>query len=829
MSWKDKIRNADCELCPLHEDAEHVCLMGSGKRSARVMLVGEAPGRREDEEHRAFVGPSGKLLDELLGEAGLKRSDCYITNVNKCRPPNNRTPKKPEIKVCTETYLAKEIERVAPEVIVVLGNSALQGVLGKSGIKKHRGSVVQLGDDGPQVLATLHPAAGLRNPYMLPEIRADFQRLGRLIRGESEKLKTKIKVVRTKKQLATLRRILMNAEEIAWDLETYTFDNGVRLKGKKVTTNFQEWRGPDLSVIACISFSWEAGVAAVVPLWHEKTPWSDPEIVLQFLKPAMERKDCKYIAHNGKFDCRWLASRKIFCDLTFDTMLAAHMLDENRSKGLKPLSQVHLGVDAYDIGEDVANAYHAPLQRLCTYAGKDAAFTLHLYHIFREELKQVPRTARIFKLMMMPSSNMFTKIERRGCWIDPDKLATNTEVAHENVEKIKGYMYKYVPEAKQPKPVPAGATKKLTKELAGINFNSPDQIAEWLFRDLDLPVIELTDTEKPSSKESVLIQLSRKHPAIKGLLKYRKWAKYLDTYLMPLDVKHRDEQSRIHPTFKLSGTVTGRLSCTEPNLQNIPRNPFLRGVVGAPPGWKLIEADYSQIELRIAAQLAGETKMLRAFHEGRDVHMETAVELTGKIPSEVTSEERKLAKAVNFGFLYGMGWEKFIEYARDNYEVHVTEAEAKAYRAAFFRKWPRLLSWHDRQRRLVERYERVQSPIGRVRHLPDVHSGDRGVRSEAERQAINSPVQSFASDLMLMSALQLDSCLDPRECFIVGSIHDALLFQSRDDSVEASVEVVRREMLNPPIKRWFGATLDVPIEVEIKVGQHWGEGKVVPA
>lgn len=831
MSWQDSIRNASCELCPLHEDAEHVCLMGSGKRSARVMLIGEAPGRREDETHRAFVGPSGQLLDELLGEAGIKREDCYITNVAKCRPPDNRTPAKSEIKTCVSTYLEQEIARVQPEVIVVLGNSALQGVLGKSGIKKHRGSVTTLnvGSSRPaQVLATLHPAAGLRNPYMLPEIRADFLRLGRLLRDEEEKLKTKIRIIKMKKQLIALRRILMKAEEIAWDLETYTFDNGVRLKGKKVTTNFQEWRGSKLSVIACASFSWAPGEAAVVPLWHEHSPWSDPELALQFLKPAMERKDCKYIAHNGKFDCRWLASRKIFCDLTFDTMLAAHMLDENRSKGLKPLSQVQLGVDAYDIGEDVANAYYAPLGRLCTYVGKDAAFTLHLYHIFREQLKEVPRTARIFKLMMMPASNMLTKIERRGVWIDEEKLERNTAIAHENVEKIKHYMYKHVPKSKHPQLVPDGATKKLTKELAGINFNSPDQVGEWLFGDLGLEVLERSEkTDKPSSKESVLIQLQHEHPSVKGLLKYRKWAKYLDTYLMPLDVKHRDDHSRIHPGFKLFGTVTGRLSCSDPNLQNIPRNPFLRGVVGAPPGWKLIEADYSQIELRIAAQLANETNMLRAFHEGRDVHMETACSLTGKVPAEVTSEERKLAKAVNFGFLYGMGWEKFIEYARDNYEVHVTEAEAKAYRAAFFRKWPRLLSWHDRQRRLVGQYLRVQSPIGRVRHLPDVQSRDRGVRSEAERQAINSPVQSFASDLMLMSALQLDARLDPRRSFIVGSIHDALLFQAREGCIDKSVRLIRREMLNPPIKKWFGATLDVPIEVEIKVGQHWGEGKVV--
>jgi len=788
------------------------------------MLIGEAPGRREDEDHQAFVGPAGQYLDELLKEAGLKRSDCYITNVAKCRPPDNRTPTRGEINTCVDEYLYDEIEKVDPSIIVLLGNSALQGVLGKSGILKQRGNVTK--NNGRYILPTLHPAAGLRNPYRKPEIQADFLRLGRLVRKEKEKLKTKVHVVQRKRELIALRRMLMQADEIAWDLETYTFDNGVRLKGKKVVSNFQEWRG-ELSTIACISFSWKPGIAAVVPLWHEETPWSDPEQVLQFLKPTLERKDCKYIAHNGKFDCRWLASKKIFCELTFDTMLAAHMLDENRSKGLKQLSQVQLGIDGYDIGEDVKDAYHAPLTRLCVYAGKDAAFTLHLYHKFRDQLKEHPRTARIFKKMMMPASNMLTKVERRGIWIDPDKLEPALIHAEENLEKIKDYMYRYVPEEKQPQLVPDGATKKLTKELAGINFNSPQQVAQWLFGDLNLDPIKETKTGNDSTDESVLMQLQGKHPAIKGLLKYRKWAKYRDTYLMPLDVVHRDEMSRCHPGFKLYGTVTGRLSCADPNLQNIPRNPFLRGVIGVPEGYDLIEADYSQIELRIAAQLAHERNMLRAFHAGKDIHLETAVELLKKLPDEITKEERKLAKAVNFGFLYGMGWKKFIEYARDNYEITVTETQAKEYRKAFFTKWPRLLPWHDRQRRLVHRYHRVQSPIGRVRHLPDVLSGDSDIVAEAERQAINSPVQSLASDLMLMSALQLDERLDSRGAFIVGSIHDALLWQSKEGYTDEAVGMIRHEMLNPPLKRWFGAQLEVPIDVEIKVGKHWGEGVVV--
>lgn len=825
MSWQDKIRNPDCEECPLHEEAQYVCLMGSGSKKAKVMFVGEAPGAREDEQHRAFVGRAGQFLDRLLGEeAKLSREDCYITNVVKCRPPENATPKRTEIKTCVGLYFWQEVERVQPDLIVPLGNSALQGILGRSGIKKHRGTPVETGQlVGGVVLPTYHPAGVLRNPYLEPEIRADFRRIGKLVRGEASDVgETKVRIIRRRSQLDALIKLLHHQDTIAFDLETYTFDNGIRLKGKPVVSGLQEWHD-DLSVISCISLSWAEGETAVVPLHHERSPWKDPQAVLHQLKPALERRDCKYIAHNGKFDCRWLAANGVFVNLTFDTMLAAHMIDENRSKGLKPLSQVILGVDAYDIGEDVRDAYHAPLKRLCTYAAKDADYTLRLYHVFREELKKVPRTARIFKLMMMPASNVLTKVERGGVWIDEQKLDAMIETAERNVAKVTKFMLKYVPPEKRPQPVPEGATKKLTKELAGINFNSPPQVAQWIFGDLGLDPIKDTDGGSPSTDESVMLQLASDHIACKALLKYRKWNKYLTTYLLPLKYQHRDARSRIHPTFKLFGTVTGRLSCEKPNLQNIPRDSGIRSIIGAPEGWTLIEADYSQIELRVAAMLAKETNLLRVFHEGGDPHMDIAVELTGKPESEIVSEERKMAKPVNFGFLYGMGWEKFVSYARDNYEIEFTDEEAIEARATFFRKWPRLVPWHERQRRLVQQHGFVQSPIGRVRHLSDVFSGDREVRAEAERQAINSPVQSFASDLMLMSALRLDATLDPRNAFIVGSIHDALLFQVREGAHEEIAAVVRKEMLNPPLKKWFGTELTVPIDVEIKIGKYWGD------
>jgi uracil-DNA glycosylase family 4 len=177
VNWKDKIRDPDCTLCPLHQEAEHVCLMGAGSRKSNMMIVGEAPGVREDETHKAFVGPAGALLTELLSEAGISRDECYITNIAKCRPPDNRTPELKELKICRDAYFFQELEKVQPSHILLLGNSPLRAVTGKSGITKHRGSVFQVG--GAEALATFHPAYVLRSPYHRSTLAADVQRFAK--------------------------------------------------------------------------------------------------------------------------------------------------------------------------------------------------------------------------------------------------------------------------------------------------------------------------------------------------------------------------------------------------------------------------------------------------------------------------------------------------------------------------------------------------------------------------------------------------------------------------------------------------------------------------
>jgi DNA polymerase-1 len=251
---------------------------------------------------------------------------------------------------------------------------------------------------------------------------------------------------------------------------------------------------------------------------------------------------------------------------------------------------------------------------------------------------------------------------------------------------------------------------------------------------------------------------------------------------------------------------------------------FIRSILGAPPGWTFLQADFSQVELRIAAMLAGERRMLRQYAAGEDIHMIRAVRMTGRPADKVTKEERKKAKAVNFGYIYGMGAKKFVTYAFDNYGIEVSLEEAEADREGFFGDYPALRPWHERQRRLANRYQRVQSPIGRVRHLTDVLSLDRGVRGEAERQAINSPVQSFASDLMLIALIRLHRAMNPERCLVVGTVHDSILFQVRDEFVDKYAKAIKAVMEDMDhVRSKYGADVTVPIVADIEVGTHWGE------
>lgn len=372
-------------------------------------------------------------------------------------------------------------------------------------------------------------------------------------------------------------------------------------------------------------------------------------------------------------------------------------------------------------------------------------------------------------------------------------------------------------------------------ELVEVNWNSAPFLNDFLFDILGLEPEGFTDGGAPSTAEDNLIKMLPQHEIIKTLLDYRGVFKQLSSFIEGWQRRMID--GKLYPSFKVAGTVTGRPSCADPNLQQVPRDPFIRSLIGAPEGWVFFEVDYSQVELRIAAVAANEPTMLQIFRTGGDIHEATYMMVMGVSTADAVAhiedererkaqlkEERKKAKAVNFGFIYGMGWKKFKEYAASKYGLIVNDAEAKRIRKRFFDTYPGLVAWHERQRRIVHNMAQVRTLTGRIRHLPQINSPDRGLASEAERNAINAPVQGFGAELMLMAAVEVNEYFGNNVVKLSGTIHDAMVGVVREDVALACMARIKKIMESPQIMQNMGIELPLPIIADVTLG-NWGIGK----
>lgn len=814
------IRDENCTLCPMSA--------GIGPSATCVPAQGGSDDERVDILVVTKYPLSGKgitELQDLFEQAGIQGMNVRYTAVSRCRNWNVESTRTHQ-KLCADTYLRPEIERLKPKQVLALGGEALYVLTGKRQITKARGS------HPGNVYATISPSMLKRNPGQTEGFLADLRAMHRLVTGTGPltRMPERVYVVRSRGALKRLQDRLATCDGFAYDIESNQFD---------------EFR-PD-SIMVSVSFTfWDTGDTAprdvwAIPLGHPASPfvshWRD---IVASLRDWV-RKAKRRVAHNGKFDGRWMAQFGAPIPLTFDTMLAAFLLNENRPKGLKELGTSLLGVEPWGI--DTKDLMNDPLPKVLKYNALDTWYTAHLYFLLRDQIKKQPRLATLLAKMLVPASNEFVEIEREGIWTDRERLDTNAEISARTLAEIDAQLNEFVPPREE---WPAG--------IKEVNFN-PSNFLRWLLFDwYEFPVLQRGKDKEdgsegaPSVAEGVLQKLEQDYSDMEGvevirlLLTRSKWQKYTSAFFGAYQ-EQIDENDRIHTTFKLTGTVTGRLSSGKAdddkvtsrvqnrgvNLQQVPRDPFVRGIFGAPPGSVFVEADYSQVELRVAAFLAQEPTMLHLYNTGQDIHMATAVNMTGKPESAVTKEERKKAKAVNFGFLYGMGWAKFIETAWNNYGVVVTEAEAQAFRRAFFNQFSKLPEWHNKQRRLVNQFARVESPFGRVRHLPDIRSANRDVQNEAQRQAINSPVQSFASDLAIMSLVSMSRWLRKNgyRAHSVGTVHDAINLEVPIEEVPYVVPRLRYEMENQPLHK-YGIHLNVPIVADVKIGTRWGDSIEVP-
>jgi uracil-DNA glycosylase family 4 len=809
-------QDVNCTLCKLHAGASEVCTWGFGSRNTSIMVVSRSPN---SENFQA-------TLEQYIEKVDIDLDQVYFTQALKCLN-FEKNSSNADVKTC-RSYLEEEIATIKPKFILTFGNEALLAVTGKSGIMKYRGRVFAHGD--AKVIPTISPSAVNRNPGQMPGFYADLRLFSNVVHGREQPIAApEYEVIDTMAKLKKLRRILFHTKRIDFDYETHReyFEPEARIVSLAATCEVETKQGMTLYIFA-------------LPLYHRQSPWKKKwRAVLKFIAPAFE-KIPRAEAWNGKYDEKW--SRQFDCPITvtFDPMLGVHLLDENVQKGLKPQAQARLGVAPWGI--DTRELLSKELSDILLYNMLDSYYMRLCADQIRDELKAKPRLARIMAFLMMPANADLVKTEMNAIWIDVDRLKKRKPIIQAELERIHEALWEYLPEEGSDD-WPRDAKGKPRE----INYNASIFARWFLFEWLELPIWARGkekpngDPGDPSMAEDVLMELRTEHPAVELMLERVKWQKYLTGFIIPYEQSY-DEDHRIHTNFKLAGTVTGRLSSgkgdadkisigrrksKEKNLQQVVRDPLIRGVFGAPPGWTFAEADYSQIELRIAAFLARERTMLHLYAIGADIHLITAARVTGlpesKIPKEV---RKKVGKPVNFGFLYGMGWRKFIHTAFVNYGAVFTETEAKGARRTYFDLYDMLPAWHERQRRLVNTNGRVQSPIGRIRHLPDIYSPVEGVRREAERQAINSPVQGFASDMALLSMIHINRRF--REEGIVanclGLVHDAVNFEIRDDYVAQALPIIKDTMEDVSIlRRKFGVHLDVPIVADLKVGQHWGD------
>jgi DNA polymerase-1 len=818
------------------------------------MVIGEAPGATEERTGLPFVGASGAILTDLLEENGFNRDEVYICNAVSCRPPGNKTPTKGEIKACKK-WLDYQIAMVKPKFVLLLGNVPLMSVTGSAGIMKKRGKAWK--QDGIVWLATFHPAFALRDPNQRDIISRDFGLFADIVDfGDiPEDRDLSYRSILTPKDFRDFLKDLTGS--VAFDIETsqlYPWRNYVQDKTTK------KWAPGKRPKIMSMGFA-TARTQWCLPVEHHQSPWSK-ESIEEMVEEIGERlEDCNIVTQNGKFDMLWMRVHfGVEWEIDFDVMLAHYLLDENDRHGLKYLAMKYLGVPDWEI-ELSEKQGEAPWATHAKYLAHDVAYTRALRFIFGKMLKLDGDVDLVFRKIMMPCANLFVEVEYNGVHINLDQFDTAEAYLRGEYEGALSRLKQWEPPPRE------NARGKMEK----FNWGSPVQLKELLFGTpedgipygLGIEPLDLTKTGGYSTSESVLKRID--HPCVGDLLKFREAKQQLSFFIdgwKPFLVN-----GRLHPSFKLHGTVTGRLSCENPNLQQVPRDPRIRTLISAPEGWSLIEADLSQIELRIAAELADERNMIQAFQTGVDVHWLTAIReiarggglkdlviSTARALSEGTKlsysesitvllkmgpgaaegiakewkEYRKKAKAINFGYLYGMWWKKFKIYARDNYGVTVTDEEAQASRVAFFELYGDLPDWHKRQKKYARRKGYVVSLSGRKRRLPDARlQGEdpivKAKRQEAERQSVNSPVQSFANDINLMAAIQLRKEFPRRVLRIVGTVHDAILVEVRNDYVERVYKRILEIMSRPALFDDFEIDLKVPVEAEAKIGP-WAAG-----
>jgi DNA polymerase-1 len=563
---------------------------------------------------------------------------------------------------------------------------------------------------------------------------------------------------------------------------------------------------PMNATLVGLSVAIAPGEAAYLPLGHSLV--SAPEQLpfdwaLDTLKPWIESAAHRKCGQNLKFDRHILAHHGVFLrGIAEDTLLASYLLEAEQTHDLGALAARHCGLAsiAYDEvtgkGAQRLNFADVPVASAAVYAAEDADITLRVCQALNARWADVPRQEALYRELELPLADVLFAMERQGMQIEPAALAAQSAVLGQRMADC----------------------EKTAHALAGgvFNLNSPRQLGEILFDRQKLPVIKKTPGGAPSTDESVLEQLAEDYPLPRAILDYRSAAKLKNTYTDKLPRMVNPRTGRVHTRFSQAVAVTGRLTSADPNLQNIPvRTPEgrqIRAAFIAAPGYELVCADYSQIELRIMAHLSGDARLLDAFAAHEDIHRATAAEVFGLALDAVSSAQRRAAKAINFGLIYGMSAFGLAK------QLHIDRQSAQATMDRYFARYPGVARYMEATRAQAKAQGFVETVLGRRLHLPDIHASNGQRRQAAERAAINAPMQGTAADIIKRAMIGVDAWL--REtgsgARLVLQVHDELVLESPREQTPALLEALPRLMGDV-------IALAVPLTVDIGVGQNWDE------
>lgn len=847
-----------CAGCPL--EGQHRPANPVGPEDARFLVVVDIPSQAAAKEKRLLPPGALKAFANEMQDAGFEKDDFRFFPVCLCPYDPDTTPNKQKKiihKHCRQHFV-EEVETNRPEVLIPLGAAPATHAFGRdTKITKVRGLSSESEEFGIPIFPLLSPAAVVAYPQNGPLFRADVQSFGRFFDHGYDAASGSVEhgEYTIVKDLQFL--IDMDPELIAFDTE----NTGLRhyAKGCDVRTYKERFHkdSPEFkprAQILTMQFTVKEGESYMLVWDHPENPI--PEADKPKLRNQLRKLLCKprriVVGQNLKYDAGYLwATEGIRIRIGGDTLMLATLLDENAmERNLDVLTKIHVPAmsgyaDRFNATYDKSRMWQIPIDEIRGYGCGDSDACFRLYNILEEKVAEDERLWAHYIHVSLPGLNGFVGLEKRGMHVDTGgAMSTFREMLETEVARQRADLIAQIPREiklahlndpanrrKKPEDIIKLSRSALLKDIL---FTHPAgfRLKPKVFTGTTAKLPDHLKEPSVSTKDHLPFFFDE-CPFTFELASYIKNERLLNTNVIGFKNKYVVDD-RVRPTYGLCKAVTGRTNSDDPNGQNYPKRGAMAKTYGkqfvAPPGCYMIAPDLSQAELRIAASMANEKTMIEIYRSGGDIHKTTAAVVMNvadaafaQLLAAVQKDARQKAKAVNFGFLYGMWWKKFIIYAKTQYGVEFTAKEAEAIRKNFFKKYRGLEPWHNRVKEFALEHGHVRSYTGRIRHLPMVNSPEEYIVQEALRQAINSPVQETASSLGVMAIGRMNEEIAEEYLKVVGFIHDSIIAYVRKEHLDWGLKTLVGYMQSNPMKEWFNSEIKVPIVADASFGLNFGE------